>query len=103
MTPDVFDALANPIRRDLLGLLRDGPLPVGELAGRFDRGRPAISEHLKVLKDAGLVREEPRGRHRYYHLSPTPLREVAAWLRAYEHFWASKLTNLEAFLDREQT
>lgn len=101
MTPDVFDALANPIRRELLGLLRAGPKPVNELAGHFHRGRPAISEHLAVLRGAGLVREEPRGRQRFYHLDPAPLREVADWLAAYEVFWAGKLDDLKTLLDRE--
>ena len=102
MTTDVFDALANPIRRELLGLLRTGPKPVNELAGHFTRGRPAISEHLSVLRGAGLVREEPRGRQRYYHLDPAPLREVVDWLGAYEVFWTNKLDDLKTLLDREQ-
>lgn len=99
MTPDVFGALANPIRRDLLGLLREGPKPVKVLAARFEVGRPAISEHLKVLLDAGLVTEEPRGRERYYHLDATPLRAVGEWLGAYERFWKSKLLDLATLLD----
>ena len=86
MTADVFDALANPIRRELLALLRTGPKPVNVLAARFQRGRPAISEHLKVLREAGLVFEEPRGRERYYHLDAEPLRVVADWLATYERF-----------------
>jgi DNA-binding transcriptional ArsR family regulator len=99
MPPDVFGALANPIRRDLLGLLREGPKPVKVLAAGFEVGRPAISEHLKVLVDAGLVTEEPRGRERYYHLQAAPLREVGAWLGAYERFWKSKLHDLSTLLD----
>jgi DNA-binding transcriptional ArsR family regulator len=99
MTPDVFDALANPIRRELLARLRSGPQPVKALADGFARGRPAISEHLDVLLDAGLVRREPRGRERWYHLDARPLREVADWLAAYERFWADKLSDLATLLD----
>jgi DNA-binding transcriptional ArsR family regulator len=102
MTTDVFGALANPIRRDLLALLRTGPKPVKALASHFDRGRPAISEHLAVLRDVGLVVEEPRGRENLYHLRAAPLREVGEWLAAYEVFWKQKLVDLETLLDREE-
>jgi DNA-binding transcriptional ArsR family regulator len=88
--PDVYDALANPIRRELLDRLRAGPMPVKALAAGFPRGRPAISEHLAVLRQAGLVREEPRGRERYYHLDATPLRSVNEWLAAYQRFWSER-------------
>jgi DNA-binding transcriptional ArsR family regulator len=101
MTTDVFGAIANPIRRELLGALRGGPQPVNVLAARFDRGRPAISEHLAVLREAGLVVEEPRGRERYYHLRPEALRTVREWLAPYEEFWASRLSNLTTLLDEE--
>ncbi|MGW5343466.1 ArsR/SmtB family transcription factor [Streptomyces sp. NPDC004050] len=68
MPIDVFGVLANPVRRRLLESLREGPRSTGELAGLFELGRPAVSEHLAVLRTAGLVREEPRGRHRFHHL-----------------------------------
>ncbi|MFF5079862.1 metalloregulator ArsR/SmtB family transcription factor [Actinoplanes sp. NPDC000266] len=67
---DVFGALADPVRRELLRALRDGPLPAGELTGRFALSRPAVSEHSAVLRQARPVTEEPRGRHRYYRLPP---------------------------------
>lgn len=101
-TPDaVFGALANPIRRELLARLRAGPKPVKALAEGFGVGRPAISEHLRVLLDAGLVAEEPRGRERYYHLDAMPLRVVGAWLGQYERFWTTKLMDLSTLLDEE--
>jgi DNA-binding transcriptional ArsR family regulator len=98
---DVFDALANPIRREILSQLKTGPKPVNQLAAPFDRGRPAISEHLKVLRDAGLVTDEVRGRERYYHLRAAPLEEAAAWLADYERFWRCKLDDLSTFLEGE--
>lgn len=99
---DVFAAVANPTRRQLLGLLLDrGPQPVQELAGHFDMRRPSLSEHLKVLKDAGLVVERKAGRQRLYSLRPQPLREVADWLTPYERFWREKLSNLRDLLDAE--
>lgn len=100
--PDVFAALANPSRRQILAALRHGPLPVTELAQGFDIGRPAISEHLQVLRRARLVREEPRGRERYYHLDPRPLGEVEAWLETFTHFWTERMQALETLLNQEK-
>ena len=85
--PDVFSALASPVRRSLLDLLADGPHTVQELATHFDMRRPSVSEHLKVLKDSGLVHERRAGRHRIYGLDASPLRDMADWLRRYEKFW----------------
>jgi DNA-binding transcriptional ArsR family regulator len=99
---DVFAALASPARRQLLGLLLDrGPLPVQELASHFAMRRPSVSEHLKVLKDAGLVGEQKSGRMRLYHLEPEPLREVTEWLTPYERFWRERLAGLRELLDEE--
>jgi len=102
MPEDVFSVLASPVRRELLSILRTaGPQPVQMLASHFDMRRPSISEHLKVLKDAGLVIERKRGRQRYCHLDARPLREVQLWLRPYERFWRDKLANLRVVLDAE--
>lgn len=100
--PDVFGAVASPARRRLLQLLLEqGPLPVQDLADHFAMRRPSVSEHLKVLKDAGLVTEEKSGRQRLYQLRPDPLVEVATWLAPYEQFWRAKLANLRDLLDSE--
>ncbi|MBM2622486.1 winged helix-turn-helix transcriptional regulator [Actinoplanes sp. LDG1-06] len=98
---DVFGALANPVRRQLLEALRDGPLPAGELAGRFELSRPAVSEHLAVLRNARLVTEEPRGRHRYYHLAAEPLAEVNDWLHPFERYWRDRLRALRDLAEGE--
>jgi DNA-binding transcriptional ArsR family regulator len=97
--PDVFGALANPVRRQLLEALRHGPRPAGELAGQFALSRPAVSEHLAVLRQAGLVREEPRGRHRYYHLAAEPLAEVQDWLGPFERYWRERLATLRTVVE----
>jgi DNA-binding transcriptional ArsR family regulator len=81
---DVYSALASPVRRNILVHLRRGPRKVSDLASNFDLGRPAVSEHLQVLRKALLVREEPRGRERYYHLDPRPFTEVEKWIGAFE-------------------
>jgi DNA-binding transcriptional ArsR family regulator len=96
----VFAAVASPARRQLLGLLLEhGPLPVQDLAAHFAMRRPSVSEHLRVLKDAGLVSERKAGRQRYYHLEPQPLRELSRWLSPYERFWREKLSGLRDLLD----
>ena len=100
--PDVFSALANPVRRQILTSLRTGPRAVNDLAALFDLSRPAVSEHLQVLRRAHLVREEPRGQQRFYHLEPHPLAEVGEWLHPFERFWRDRMQALAAVLDDEQ-
>ena len=99
---DVFSAIANPVRRDILVLLKKGPRAVNDLAQGFELSRPAISEHLQVLRKARLVKEEPRGRERYYHLDPRPLAEVEAWIESFNRYWKQRLHDLEVLLDEEQ-
>ena len=99
---EVFAALANPTRRELLRLLRDeGQQPVQRLAEHFAMQRPSISEHLKVLREAGLVREQKQGRQRYYSLEGKPLYALQEWLAPYEHFWKERIANLETLLAEE--
>lgn len=98
---DVFSALANPVRREILMRLRRGPHAAGDLAQGFDIGRPAVSEHLQVLRHAKLVREEIRGRERYYHLDPRPLADVEKWLDAFTRYWKQRLAALEEVLNAE--
>ncbi len=98
---DVFSALANPVRRQILVRLRRGPRTAGELARGFEIGRPAVSEHLQILRKAKLVRDEPRGRERYYHLDPRPLATVETWLRAFTKYWRQRLVALDDLLNEE--
>jgi DNA-binding transcriptional ArsR family regulator len=101
VTVDVFAALASPVRREITALLLDGPRPVNDLAARFSMTRPSVSEHLRVLRDAGLVSERRSGRQRLYRLEPAPLRELSQWLSPYERFWREKLADLRDLLDEE--
>jgi len=96
---DVFTAIASPVRRALLDALRDGPLPVHQLADDFAISRPAVSQHLQVLRQAELVAEERVGRERRYRLQPARLREVTDWVSRYERFWADRITALRELLD----
>ena len=77
---DVFRAIADPTRRALLDRLRGGAAPVKDLASEFSQSRPAISKHLRVLRDARLVREQRVGRERVYEMDPMPLQRVAGWV-----------------------
>jgi DNA-binding transcriptional ArsR family regulator len=100
--PDVFTAVASPVRREVLRLLRDeGPQPVQRLADHFDMRRPSFSEHLKVLRDAGLVAERRDGRQRLYSLRAEPLAELSSWLEPYERFWRTRMSHLRTLLDDE--
>ena len=98
----MFAALANPVRREILAHLRKGPRNAGDLASRFALGRPAVSEHLQVLRKARLVREEPRGRERFYHLDPRPLAQVQKWLAVFERYWKERLDDLQQLLNDEE-
>lgn len=98
----VFSALANPVRRRLLELLIDGPRTAGSLATEFDLSRPAVSEHLQVLRKAALVREEPSGRERHYHLAGERLAEVGAWLHPFERYWRDRLHALSDVLEEDE-
>lgn len=96
----MFAALASPVRRDVLRLLREGgPQPVQELAAHFDMARPSFSEHLRVLREAGLVSERKDGRQRFYRLDAVPLAEVQDWLHPYERFWRERMAELGKVLD----
>lgn len=95
----VFAALSNPTRRDILDLLLGGELTVLALAERFDMARPSVSEHLKVLRDCGLVAEDKHGRFRRYRVNPEPLQEISGWLSPYERYWRERLTALGEVLD----
>ena len=99
----VFTALANPVRRRILELLLDGPLPANDIAARFTLNRPTISEHVHVLEKTGLVSEEARGRQRYYHVNPEPLGEVSDWLHPFERYWKQRMRALKKVLDEEDS
>ena len=94
--PDVFGALANPARRHILMALRAGARTAAELGEGLPIARPAVSEHLALLRAVGLVRVQKRGRERYYHLDPRPLTEVGTWLNAVLAFWTLRLSDLKA-------
>jgi DNA-binding transcriptional ArsR family regulator len=98
-----FDVLAEPQRRRILDLLRDGERPVGELVDRLEISQPGVSKHLRVLRDAGLVSVRPEGQRRWYGLRPEALAEVDRWLAPYRKLWGRRLDALERHLDEGKT
>jgi DNA-binding transcriptional ArsR family regulator len=91
-------AIADPIRRRVLELVRTDELPAGEIAGHFAVSRPAVSRHLRVLREAGLVRERRSGRERLYRADPAPLEELRAWL---DDYWRGRLDALKQLAEEE--
>jgi len=96
-----FSALADPTRRAVLDLLRQGTQPAGKIAQAFPVSRPAISKHLRLLRRAHLVQERRQGRHRLYQLNPEPLKAVDFWLDQYRSFWQANLASLKTFVETE--
>ena len=94
----VFDALHDTTRRTVLERLREGPKSVGEIANDLPVSRPAVSQHLKVLKDAGLVNDRSEGTRRIYHIDPKGLGAVRAWL---DQFWETALASFAAEVERD--
>lgn len=94
-----FAALADRTRIEIVDALAVRPRTVNEIVAMFSVTQPAISRHLKVLREAGLVTVKPEGKTRVYQLDPAPLREIDRWLDRYRRFWASKLDALEQYLE----
>ncbi|AOS61852.1 ArsR/SmtB family transcription factor [Actinoalloteichus hymeniacidonis] len=94
-----FEVLAEPRRREILDLLRAGERPVGYLVDRLRLSQPAVSKHLKVLREAGLVEVRHDAQRRWYRLRPGPLAEIDAWLDPYRRHWSERLDALESRLD----
>jgi DNA-binding transcriptional ArsR family regulator len=94
---NIFAALADPTRRAVFERLRAGPVSVGEIAAGLPVSRPAVSQHLKALREAGLVRHEVDGTRRLYEVDPKGLGELRAWL---DHFWSDSLAAFKAEVER---
>jgi DNA-binding transcriptional ArsR family regulator len=94
-----FAVLAEPTRRDILDLLRDGERPVGDLVERLRMSQPAVSKHLRVLRDAGLGEVRPEAQRRLYRLRLEPLVEIDEWLAPYRRMWTRSLDRLEQHME----
>jgi len=96
---DVFEVIADPTRRRILELLREGERPVGSLVDALGLAQPNVSKHLRVLDAASLVRVRVDGPRRHYGLEPGGMRELEAWLQPFREIWADRLDALERHLD----
>jgi DNA-binding transcriptional ArsR family regulator len=101
MDKDIFKALADPTRREIIALIADNALTINEIAEKFEISRPAVSKHIKILTNNGLILILHEGRERYCILQVQALKEVADWLQPYEQFWKDRLEDLGAFLEKE--
>jgi DNA-binding transcriptional ArsR family regulator len=97
---DVTRAIADEVRRDILVMLRRGPMTAGAIAGRFDISRPAVSRHLRVLREHGLVHDVESGRERIYRLDVAPLAALDDWLAQFRDGWAQRLDALDTEIAR---
>ena len=101
-TRSVYGAIADPTRREILDLLRGGARSAGEIAACFPISRPAVSRHLRILRESGLVHERREAQSRIYDLAPLPLGEVDAWLASYRLSWAGRLQRLREHVERDE-
>ncbi len=99
---DVFQAIADPTRRAILGLLAIQTLTLNAVAENFDISRPAVSKHVKVLEECGLIKIKQQGRERFCEARLDKLNEVSEWIEQYRKFWESKLDALELYLNKLQ-
>lgn len=103
MRRDVFQAIADPTRREIINLLAQNELNLNAVADNFEISRPAVSKHIKILTECGLIIIKQQGRERYCRAELKKLKEVAEWTNLYREFWNEKLDALGSFLEDEQT
>ncbi|MDB4918363.1 helix-turn-helix transcriptional regulator [Mucilaginibacter sp.] len=101
MRRDVFQAIADPTRREIIGLIAHQSLNLNSIANNFDISRPAVSKHIKILTQCGLITIKRDGRDRFCEANFGKLNEVSNWVEQYRKFWTSKLDALGDFLDKE--
>ena len=103
MRRDVFQAIADPIRREIIDLLADHPLTVNAVAEKFEVSRPAISKHMRILRECGLVEMLAKGRERHCIIVPKELSRVSKWVEQHRRLWEGKFDSLEDYLNKIQT
>ena len=103
MRRDVFQAIADPTRREIINLITHKSLNLNSVAENFDISRPAISKHIKILTECGLIVIKQQGRDRYCEAKLEQLSEVSDWIEQYRKFWSDKLDSLEEYLNKIQT
>lgn len=99
MRRDVFQAIADPTRREIINLIAHEQMNLNAIADKFDVSRPAISQHIKILIECGLIGVTKQGRERYCQVKAEPLKEVAQWVEQYRQLWEEKFSRLDALLE----
>jgi DNA-binding transcriptional ArsR family regulator len=102
MRRDVFQAIADPTRRQILGLLSNHSLNLNAVSEKFDISRPAVSKHIRILTECGLITITQKGRERFCEAKLQKLNEVSEWVEQYRQFWTAKLDALENYLEKIQ-
>src|SRR5215211_3072134 len=103
MRRDVFQAIADPTRREIINMIAHQSMNLNTVADKFHISRPAISKHIKILTECGLIVMKQQGRERYCEAKLQKLNEVSQWIEQYKVFWTKKLDALESFLATEET
>ncbi|MDJ0646920.1 MAG: metalloregulator ArsR/SmtB family transcription factor [Flavobacteriaceae bacterium] len=103
MRRDVFQAIADPTRRDIIQLVAEEPLSINEIAKKFEVSRPAISKHLKILNECGIIGIHQQGRERYCSMLPQNLLPAFLWIEQYKNLWENRIDNFEDYLKKLQT
>lgn len=103
MRRDVFQAIADPVRRDIIKLLAEQPLTVNSVAEQFEVSRPAISKHLKILEECKIIAIHKQGRERFCQIQPKNLIPAFLWIEQYQSLWEDKLDSFENYLNDLQT
>ncbi|MDQ4140292.1 MAG: metalloregulator ArsR/SmtB family transcription factor [Bacteroidota bacterium] len=103
MRRDVFQAIADPTRREIINMLAHQSLHLNAVAESFSISRPAISKHIKILRECGLIQITQKGRERYCQVNLKKLGQVAEWIEPYRKFWTHKLDSLDNFLNQDST
>jgi DNA-binding transcriptional ArsR family regulator len=103
MRRDVFQAIADPTRRQIISMISTQSLNLNAVADQFDMSRPAISKHIKILTECGLITIKQQGRERYCEAKLSKLNEVSDWVEQYRKFWEAKLDSLELYLNELQS
>lgn len=103
MRRDVFQAIADPVRRDIIEMLAEDTLSVNAVAAKFDISRPAISKHLKILKECDIITIDQQGRERFCTIQPKQLIPAFLWIDQYKQLWEDKLDNFENYLSQLQS
>lgn len=103
MRRDVFQAIADPIRREIIDILAEESLTVNAIAEKFDISRPAVSKHLKILSECGLLTSVQKGRERHCIIVPEELSKVSSWVQQHRRLWEQKLDSFENYLNQLQS